>query len=100
MNGAAGDHPLAMSARAVELCMVRPYELAAREVSGAKTLQTITRSLDDNLHAMAAIRSEREEVRQQALCEARERAGVEWRAKASAWRPPPRFAPRYQAARR
>ena len=77
MNGAAGDDPLAMSARVAEMCMVRLYEIAAKEDIDVKTLQAITRSLNDSLRAVAAIRSEREEVRQQALREARKRAGVE-----------------------
>ena len=77
INEAAGDDPLAMSARAAELCMVRLYEIAAREDIDAKTLQAISRSLNDSLRAMAAIRSEREEVRKEALREARTRAGVE-----------------------
>ena len=77
MNGAAGDDPLAMSARVAEMCMVRLYEIAAKEDIDAKTLQAITRSLNDSLRAVAAIRSEREEVRQQALREARKRAGAE-----------------------
>ena len=72
MNGAAGDDPLAMSAQAVELCTVRLYELAAREDIDVRTLQAITRSLNESLRAMAAIRSERDEVRK-----ARTGAGAE-----------------------
>ena len=75
INEAAGDDPLAMSARAAELCMVRLYEIAAREDIDAKTLQAISRSLNDSMRAVSAIRSEREEVRKQALREARQRAG-------------------------
>ena len=77
MNGAAGDDPLAMSARAVELCTVRLYELAAREDIDVRTLQAITRSLNESLRAMTVIRSEREEVRKDALREARTEAGAE-----------------------
>ena len=76
INEAAGDDPLDMSARAAELCMVRLYEIAAREDIDAKTLQAISRSLNDSLRAMAAIRSERGEARRDALREARERAGL------------------------
>ena len=57
--------------------MVRLYEIAASEDIDAKTLQAISRSLNDSLRAVSAIRSEREEVRQQALREARQRAGAE-----------------------
>ena len=77
INEAAGDDPLAMSARAAELCMVRLYEIAAREDIDVKTLQAISRSLNDSLRAMAAIRSEREEARKEAPREARKRAGAE-----------------------
>ena len=77
INEAAGGDPLAMSARAAELCMVRLYEIAASEDIDAKTLQAISRSLNDSLRAVTAIRSEREEVRQEALREARLRAGAE-----------------------
>ncbi len=77
INEAAGDDPLAMSARAAELCMVRLYEIAASEDIDAKTLQAISRSLNDSLRAVTAIRSEREEVRKEALREARQRAGAE-----------------------
>ena len=77
ISEAAGDDPLAMPARAAELCMVRLYEIAAKEDIDAKTLQAISRSLNDSLRAVTAIRSEREEVRQHALREARKRAGAE-----------------------
>ena len=77
INEAAGDDPLAMSARAAELCMVRLYEIAAREDIDARTLQAISRSLNDSLRAVSAIRSEREEVRKEALRVARARAGAE-----------------------
>ena len=73
----AGDDPLAMSARAAEMCMVRLYEVAAKEDIDAKTLQAIARSLNDSLRAVVTIRSEREEVRKEALREARARAGQE-----------------------
>ena len=77
IHEAAGDDSLEMPARAAELCMVRLYEIAAKEDIDAKTLQAVVRSLNDSLRAVAAIRSERDEVRQQALREARKRAGSE-----------------------
>ena len=77
INEAAGDDPLTMSARAAELCMVRLYEIAAKEDIDARTLQAISRSLNDSLRAVTAIRSERGEVRKEALREARQRAGAE-----------------------
>ena len=77
INEATGDDPLAMPARAAELCMVRLYEIAAKEDIDAKTLQAISRSLNDSLRAVTAIRSERDEVRKEALREARKRAGTE-----------------------
>ena len=77
INEAAGDDPLTVSARAAEMCMVRLYEIAAGEDIDAKTLQAISRSLNDSLRAVTAIRSEREEVRKEALREARQRAGAE-----------------------
>ena len=79
INEAAGDDPLAMPARAAELCMVRLYEIAAKEDIDAKTLQAISRSLNDSLRAVSSIRSEREEVRKQALREAGKRAAAEMR---------------------
>ena len=77
IHEAAGDDPLAMPAQAAELCMVRLYEIAAKEDIDAKTLQAISRSLNDSLRAVAAIRLERDEVRKEALCDARKRAGAE-----------------------
>ncbi len=77
INEAAGDDPLAMWAQLAEMCIVRLHELATRDDIDAKTRQTITRSLNDSLRAMAAIRLEREEVRKEALREARKRAGAE-----------------------
>ncbi len=77
IDEAAGDDPLAMSARAAELCTARLCEIAAREEIDAGTLQAVLRSLNDSLRAVAAIRSEREEVRKEALREARQRAGAE-----------------------
>lgn len=68
--------------------MVRLYEIAAREDTEAMTLQAISRSLNDGLRAVSAIRSEREEVRKQALRDAQQRAGA-----GSARTPPPRSAP-------
>ena len=38
--------------RAAELCMVRLYEIAAREDIDAGTLQAISRSLNDSLRAL------------------------------------------------
>ena len=77
INEAAGDDPLALSARAAELCLVRLYEIAASEDIDARTLQAVSRSLNESLRAVTAIRSEREEVRKEALREARQRAGAE-----------------------
>ena len=57
--------------------MVRLYEVAAKEDIDAKTLQAISRSLNDSLRAASAIRSEREGVRRETLRDARARARAE-----------------------
>ena len=57
--------------------MARLCELAAGEDIDARTLQAISRSLNDSVRAMAAIRSEREEVREQARRDARGRTRTE-----------------------
>ena len=75
----SGEDPLAMPARAAGMCMVRLYEIAAMEDINGRTLQDIARSPNDSLRAVAAIRLEREEVRKQALREARARTGAEMR---------------------
>ena len=74
VNEAAGDDPLAVPEKTAELLIARLYEIAAAGGIDAKTLQAITRSLNDSLRTVAAIRSERDEVRAQAAREAKARA--------------------------
>ena len=66
INAAAGDDPLAVPERTAQLLMVRLYDLATGEGIDGKTLQTITRSLNDSLKTLAAIRSEKEALREAA----------------------------------
>ena len=77
VNEAAGDDPLAVPEKTAELLMARLYEVAANEDIDAKTLQAISRSLNDSLRTIAHIRSERGEARKEALREARAEAGAE-----------------------
>ena len=63
INEAAGDDPLAVPEKAAELLMARLYEVAANENIDAKTLQAVSRSLNDSLKTIAAIRGERAETK-------------------------------------
>ena len=65
IHDVAGD-PLDISARTAALCMARLYELTASEDVDAKTLQSISRSLTDNMRAVAGVRVEREAVLREA----------------------------------
>ena len=71
VNGIVGDDPLAMSERTAELCMARLYEIAAREEIEPKTLQAISKSLNDSLRTIAGARGQRSEDRRIALEEAK-----------------------------
>ena len=74
INEAAGENPLALPEKTAELLMGRLYALASSEEIDAKTLQIISRSLNDSLRAMAFTRLERDEVRKAARAEAAEAA--------------------------
>ena len=67
INEAAGDDPLTLAERAVGLCIIRLLEVLAREDNAARNVQATTRSLNDSLRTLAAIRSEHEEVAQETL---------------------------------
>lgn len=79
VSEAAGADPLALAERTVEMAMARLYELATKEGIDAKDLQTVSRSLKDSLSTLASLRSERGEVRKEALNEARAKAIDEMR---------------------
>ena len=79
INEAAGGDPLAVPEKTTELLMGRLYELAATEQIDAKTLQAITRSLNESLKTLSALRGERDEERRRGLSEAKDRAVEEGR---------------------
>ena len=68
---AGGGDPVAIAEKSAEAVMLRLFELTGREDVDAKTLQTITRAVNETLRSIAAIREE------QSLRAASNRAGKE-----------------------
>ena len=75
INEAAGDDPLAVPEKTAELLMARLYEVAANEDIDARTIQAISRSLNDSLKTVAAIRGERAETKGRAGAKSERRVG-------------------------
>ena len=73
VQAAGTGDPLAIHEQTAEMCMTRLYEIAAAEDMDAKTLQAISRSLNDTVRAVVAVRAERADERRQAIEEASER---------------------------